>query len=569
MLRFGVIIVAFLAAAIGLAPVAAKETDSSVEKFSAFAGDRFSTQSGISAGFADSSDGLITDKLSKDAYSLTGPNGQLPSDMLAGGLDDDPYALDGRFNNGQIITDRFGTDANDNSDRYAHKVLRLSNGDVVMLGMVPKLGATTNPASGVGYNIGMVRYNAAGVKQQWAAYSQFTDITKTYYVYPNKDVFDVTGSFWSIDDVKELDGWIYILAKGYASASDHTFDVRLVRISVTGEYSFPSSTTIFSSAATSEWGVGMQIYPYNGFNLLCVVVGRNVSISQYQTWMGRYLMGSNGALLPDSSFGTNGIKNVTPAACVNCAPRASSGGYIFEYDTYIAGDYDRGNGDHDSYVTKLDSDGTPDYYFGFTPIHFPGAATPQVTTVRTIVAGQRQVGSSYADQVYVLSAVATACNTTSAGIAKLDDDGNFSSYFGTDGKMLFGGGENFAPCVDTGSLKPWAMTLNSQRLAIVGYSTVHNDFVPPGYPSDVGGPSFSIVESWYTGSVAYSHVFWPTGVDIGPNGGDGASAFFSVVADNYDSFYVVGRAKDVANNHRNVPMTARVRFDRIFGNGVD
>lgn len=37
-----------------------------------------------------------------------------------------------RFNNGQIITDRFGTDANDESDSYDHKALRLSNGDVVL-----------------------------------------------------------------------------------------------------------------------------------------------------------------------------------------------------------------------------------------------------------------------------------------------------------------------------------------------------------------------------------------------------------------------------------------------------
>lgn len=86
---FSVNRVAFLAVARGIVAVAAQEPGSSVEKSHAFAGETFSTRSWIAAGLANSSDRLATDKPSKDAYSLTGPNGEHPSDVLAGGLDDE------------------------------------------------------------------------------------------------------------------------------------------------------------------------------------------------------------------------------------------------------------------------------------------------------------------------------------------------------------------------------------------------------------------------------------------------------------------------------------------------
>lgn len=571
MLKCVFMLVAVLAAGTVIVPASAQASDSSAQHTPASSGDRFVGQNWTAANATHTANGPFSGQQSASTYALASPTGNARSVMLAGVQPDEPYALDGRFRNGQMYTDRFGANNNDNTDKYAHKALRLSNGDVVMIGLVPKLGATGNPAYGVGYNIGMVRYDAAGVKQKWVnPLAEYTDASKSYFVYPNKDVFSEDGSFWSVGDVMEYDGWIYILAKAYASDTDHTFDVRVVRIRIAGTYQ-PKSTSLFTSAATSEWGVGMNTYNDYEFTRLYVVVGRNVSAGAYQTWVASYIMGANGALVVDSTFGTNGTRNITPAGCVSCAPRAVAGGSFPSLGyTYIAGDYDRGNGDHDAYVMRLESDGTPDTYrLGFRPIHFPAVATPQATIARDVVVGRKQ-GSSYQDDIYVLAAVGTDCGTTSAGIANFDEYGYSYYWSQSDGKLLFGGGEaaSIGPCSDTYSLTPYAMALNGYRLAIVGYSTIHSDFVPPDYPSDVGGPSFNVVRI-YDRSVRDSRVLRPTGVDIGPNGGDGASAFFSVVVDDNDSFYAVGRAKDAANHQRNVPMTARVRADLIFRNGLE
>ncbi len=526
--------------------------------------DRFTAPDWTADTSTDVLDGAFAGRLSANTYSFASPDGGHPSIMLAGGLDDDPFLLDGRFRNGQIYTDRFGANNGDSTDKYAHKVVRLSNGDVVMVGLVPKLGATANPAYGIGYNIGLVRYNAEGVKQKWAhAWPEYTDSTKSYYVVPNKDVFSSTGSYSSIDDVKEHNGRIYVLARRYHSETNHTTDVIVLSFDVdSSPWDF---YPVFWSSQYSEWGVGMHFYNSGGLNRLTVVVGRTVSRGKYETWMERIVVDGNGSFNVDTSFGDNGILNVSPPSCDRCKPVAMDGSFIHPGVTYIAGNNMTDSINQDGYLIKLDKNGAMDTSFsnaGFRYIWFSGPVNIMKATdaVNDIVVGTNMSGS--ADDIYVLATVENKCNTSSAGVAKFTYLGEPDMTFGAaNGQLLFGGGGSDPPdCVAFTSTTPRAMAVNKNRLAIVGYSTLN-------FLGHWGGPSFSVVDK-DIGYVSSHFMFEPTGVDIGPNGGDGASYFNSVVA-NVDSFYVGGRAKDVANNHRNVPMTARVRADRIFGNGME
>ena len=134
--------------------------------------------------------------------------------------------------------------------------------------------------------------------------------------------------------------------------------------------------------------------------------------------------------------------------------------------------------------------------------------------------------------------------------------------FGSYGALVFGGGgwaSGALPCLVTSSTTPLAMALNGKRLAIAGYS------VTKGF-STSGGPSFDIVDK-DRGEVSDSRLLKTSGVDIGDEGV--GSSFFSVVKSEGDSFYAVGSLKDSVHNQKTLPMTARIRADRIFGNGLE
>ena len=570
MLRYTVVIAVALVAAIVVMPMAVQASGRAGQESYASGGDGFTVQDRP----ADSPvnveswwDDPLADPPSENAWSLAAQTGEYPSALLAGGLDDDPFLLDGRFRGGKIYTDRFGASSNgsDQTNKWVQKALRLSNGDVVTVALVPKDGATSHPPSGAGWNIGMVRYNAAGVKQKWTnAAASLTDSTRSYYIFPNKDQYDGNGSYTGIHDVKEHDGWIYVLAQRYRSATDKTYDVRLVRFQLSS--SKWKWSNILGSASVSEWGVGMRFDTWDSQSQrLIVAVGRTVAPGKYETWMQGYVVRDSSELSLNPVFGDNGVSNVSPEDCDSCRPVAFAAGKIGQEVTYIAGNYAHSSTDQNIYYTKFDMYGTS--IMSIVKFSFPEKFNDQRDEVREIVIELARDQFGAYDRVYILAAVQDICGTSSAGVAKFDSVGNPETSFGTNAMLVFGGGGNMT-CTTTRSIKPRAMALNGNRLAIVGYSTRHVEFVLPGTPHDTGGPSFSVVDK-DIGYVSDSRVLAPTGVDIGDNGGNGLSTFLSVVPSEDDSFYAVGDARDTKNQKMNVPMTARVRADRIFGNGLE
>ena len=125
--------------------------------------------------------------------------------------------------------------------------------------------------------------------------------------------------------------------------------------------------------------------------------------------------------------------------------------------------------------------------------------------------------------------------------------------------MTFGGGGVPPLCLTPKWIQPYDLAYKGERLAVVGRSSFRIGL------TIYGGPSFSIVNS-SNGEVMDERRFAPT-VDIGVDGE--GTAFHSVVISESDSFYAVGTVKDAANNQKSMPMTARIRADRIFGHGME
>ncbi len=494
-------------AAIFSMPVAAQDVGSQGYQAKASAGDGFLAQDWDmdSPDEVDEwPDGSFADQPPEYAHALAGPNETNPSVVLAGGLDDDPFVLDGRFNDGQMYTDRFSTinDGGYTTDKYAYKALRLSNGDVLMVGLVPKIGTTLNPLNTAGLNIGMARYSPTGVRKKWTkAAAAFTDVSRDFYVFPNKDVYDSQGSFQSISDVKENDGWVYILADRFRSATNMNTNVRLIRFQLSS--SKYKGGHVFVNEGMKEAGVGMHFYSDGGFDKLTVAVRRNISTSTLQTWMKSYLVGSASTLAVDSGFGTNGIRNVSPTDCGACKPIVLAASATEAGATYLAGNYAQSSANQDGYITKLDKNGTAVNSFGNngrTNFYFNDTPTAATEAVKDMIVETISTSFGMRDRIYVLSVVDATCGTTSAGIFKFDSGAVEDHWFGTGGQLLFGGGGTgtsiFDHCNGTRSMVPSAMALNGNRLAVVGYSTTHPDPVtlPWGSPPDRGGPSFSMVD---------------------------------------------------------------------------
>ena len=176
------------------------------------------------------------------------------------------FVNDAGFNAGYLIDDRFATSyVYDNF--YARKVARLSNGDVVVAGLVP---AAYQVDQGNGqFNIGLVRYGPSGERVPWPAptpaYISFYD---RYLQYPNN-----YSHYDRIADVRVINGFIYVLADYLLSSTD-----RYPHFIVFGENG--NYVGIYSAGTLLyESGVGMVSFVSGGVRKLFSVNQTSVVLS--------------------------------------------------------------------------------------------------------------------------------------------------------------------------------------------------------------------------------------------------------------------------------------------------
>ncbi len=101
-------------------------------------------------------------------------------------LSDWPYAPDPGFHNGNYFTDEFYSNPNDSNNYFAgRKVVRLDNCDIVVAALVKN--PNQNQTNGY-WNIGLVRYNAAGTQRVlWPNGGSYAHVGGEYIVYPKSN----------------------------------------------------------------------------------------------------------------------------------------------------------------------------------------------------------------------------------------------------------------------------------------------------------------------------------------------------------------------------------------------
>ncbi|MEO7432634.1 MAG: hypothetical protein ABIR62_11560, partial [Dokdonella sp.] len=127
-----------------------------------------------------------------------------------GGTVHDVYRHAPSFNNGGDYPDHFA--GAPNADMVGLLMAPLGNGDIVVAGLVPNVGASGTCSNGTSLcNIGLVRYNASGVRVPWPDPAGFGFNGDQYVVYPN----DVSTGYQYLRDMKVVNGTIYILQDGF------------------------------------------------------------------------------------------------------------------------------------------------------------------------------------------------------------------------------------------------------------------------------------------------------------------------------------------------------------------
>ncbi|HSX59205.1 MAG TPA: hypothetical protein VLF18_03295 [Tahibacter sp.] len=169
--------------------------------------------------------------------------------------------------------------------------------------------------------------------------------------------------------------------------------------------------------------------------------------------------------------------------------------------------------------------------------------------------------SPYRDEIFALASVAQAC-ASGTGIAKLDDEGHYTTTFGTGGKLRFGGWDdpgNPQACAVYGPAQPFAIARDGTTLAIAGQADaeVGPDFIP--------SPMLAVVDS-NDGSLDQIATVaieppWAT------SPGDGA--LYDVASSGTGSFTVTGDARDPTTGNTLMFATARLGNDAIFADAFD
>lgn len=500
------------------------------------------------------------------------------------------FALDPGFNGGNHYLDRFGGGAN--ADYRGRKIVQLANGDVVVAGLVPRY-QQGNQADGYA-NVGLVRYNASGVRVPWAFTSTYGNFNNNYLIYPGSQTAgQLTPRFSAIKDIKAIGNRIYVMVDHDPEGASRNVHVLVFNDEGSQSGQFLGHFGLFTSAF-NESGGGLAVYstgivnaPYKLIAVSTVFGGSGNYVSTR-----RFNIGGANAFEGDNTFGSSGVTNVflftggsrctAAVAVANACPIVATGvatgfrGFTSAGPIYISAERQYApttstSNDWDGAVIKLDSSGSFDTSFGaagvgagngFSFIQFDYGTDEDRSrgiVVRTV--GLGIPASPYRDEIHTVLSIAQQCSA-GIGVAKLDENGAYIAAFGSSGKMRFGGWDdpgNAQACALITASTPFALALNGPTLGIAGQAVDLNSFDLTSGASValVGRDDGSLLQ------VATTAIRPPGG------GSPGSGALYGIVASPNDSFSVTGDTRDPANGNRLMVATARYGNDRIFANGFD
>ena len=412
------------------------------------------------------------------------------ADALSEAFVDDPT-----FNSGYLIDDRFATSYLYN-DFYARKIARLSNGDVVAVGLVPA-AYQVDQGNGL-FNVGLVRYGANGERVPWPAptpaYISFYD---RYIQYPNSYSY-----YDRIADVRVVNGFIYVLADYLLTPLD-----RYPHLIVFGEGG--NFIGLYSAGTIKyESGVGMVSFVSGGVRKLFSVNQATAIVSEQDggvTRLDRYLrlnrfdIAADGSISDDAAFGSGGVMSLSDPGCTvstgYCDISAAaislvgSGNAILgPYLVYAIGDTHCSApsgtfcaGDFPLQILRLSPQTGALLSRSTVFLNDPASGNAGLDSrARDIVATRSAlVGGGFSDAAYALASATGHCIDENnvyadyrrgAALLRIDGNGDADGSFAGSGVLLFGGPSGpSCPPSGTPTAEPKALALGAySRLAVVG-----------------------------------------------------------------------------------------------------
>lgn len=504
----------------------------------------------------------------------------LATTSAARALDQEPYVYDGNFNGGAAIEDRFAA-TSDQTPQDGQRIVLLGDGDVVAAGLVHEAySSSTAPPS----NVGLVRYGPNGERVPWSAptstYSYFNNM---YVDYPNSS----GGHFLAVRDIKELAGFIYVLADDDSSQIYDDIDVYI--LAFRGDGSFIDIYGAFTTTLP-EQGAGLVAYSIPNCNgsLSCPMLiavatyyTANDVLSQHVVTAKRFAMGNsgyptfspNGTLHVDTSFGPfgNGANDyhAPDSSCTELSGCWFSASAVAAVRTntaypvlYIGGTfYDTGeltdtavaavNGYDGALLSDFGNGGFEDV--GVNAGQYNSYVDDQAVDIAATTSGARAT-----DEIYVLSAADMDCAGGAAVIKLKGVQGVLDSAFGNGGFQLVGGNNDPFCVLPVYGTTPTGIALGSSSIAVVGSSTYYESAV-----QQTTDASLAILRR-SDGNIG-DFGLQPA---LHENGTPWLSYYpLDVTADSQDRFEVTGYLGDPGV----APLFGTTRFssDRIFGNDFE
>lgn len=508
------------------------------------------------------------------------------SSVQATVLNQDPHAFDAEFHHGATLLDRFHSPFTQH--REGERILRLSDGDLLVAGRVKLAGHGSN-----GNSIGLSRYAPDGSPRQWNEPEPLFQAGDRYLVWPTTPgAGDNVNIARQIEDLRQLGDRILVLySTRYPRVpppSPYPNDSRLdLRVFDLDGRLLPSSQIADDQHA---WGLGaaMLAYSYQSVphgqiaKVIVAYTHGQANSSDTRIRLRRYQFdGPGGPPLPDFSF-NNGSYSRDYNLATACAGYASAwhgAGVVLAASgtrgpnprLYLGNTiWNPASGSRDVAVLAVNG-GTsaPVAEFGnacssgFRVAGFDNGGSLHDEVVDIVSTDPLGLADPV---IHVLARVDRDCEP-GVGVLRLNHNGFPSPSFGSAGRVVFGGTGAIGPSCPLPFLRtadiPTAITRSGDRLAIAGHSD--SELFGGEQRRD---PLFAIVDA-NTAAVREFRLLPARKQADGVRVGD--AEYRDILVDNQGRLAMVGRAFDgtiLPTGYQRFA-TARLRSDRIFGQGFD
>jgi hypothetical protein len=516
------------------------------------------------------------------------------------------YVPDPTWNHGLIGADNFAASGYDY--RVGKKIVRLDDGSVIVAGVVPGVGSAAGHRK-----LGLVRYDAAGIRQTWSNPGTNGFFNGQYVITP------CVSSLWcgdvkDVKDVYRFGSRIFVLAdtedfRLESGGGNPPLPVWVARPSVDvfvfgtdgalQSYGVMDSDAYAGDGSRTVTGGGIALYDNGSFPTVTSLVyaGTGIVDGVYRPRFARFRVEGDGTL-------TSEVDAMEPAFGSYCGP-----GDLCQFNgialggrttltsaprIYIAGSrwhagpppgtigWDAG---WDAFAASLNSSGTPRTGFGSN-----GLYTTESLAVSSQSGGQKLVvdggfGTISQDEIFVLADVELPCRNGIA-VLKLGQNGSSVPTFGINGHVRYGGSDQASPTsCNLGWLQqsiradyPTDIVLSNGKLGVSGLNVYGPGVLCPvgqTCPEDNVDGEVAVIDA-ATGTLeswrGYAYA------DTAGAARSRHSGFWGIAANGDDTFSVAGDVRyfnqaSVPADQRGRQMAATLRVaprgDVIFRNGFD